>query len=392
MKKQLLLLSIAALFVASCASFKDVRIVGDIKNIPDSTIIELLKLEGNIYVISGKTYVKDGKFEFILQPDSLILPAEFIISADSGATSSSNTFWVNLGTTNIVGDSYYCSLWSVTNDTPEQKEKNELNPIDDLAKVSAEYGKKYKDIMDTLMSGDFTGSDPIVIRYKNLLKITDSLYKAKELNIYNKLKDKSPLSNLEIGEYRYAVSSGLKYGDFLKPYIEDIKAKYESFSEEQKKSEQGQVISNLIYPIKILTIGDTVPEGELYDTSGVKHPISEFKGKYILLDFWSSGCGPCIAASPELKEIQKTYSDSLVIIGISLDNEKYWKAATENHGISWTNLSDGKGMNSGFSANFGFNGIPFYAIVNPEGVITNTWGGYGEGELKKRIEPILGKK
>lgn len=58
--------------------------------------------------------------------------------------------------------------------------------------------------------------------------------------------------------------------------------------------------------------GDKMADTELFDLDGKIHHLTDFNGKYILLDFWSSGCGPCIMALPEMKEIQEQYKSVLL--------------------------------------------------------------------------------
>ncbi|MCK7560011.1 TlpA family protein disulfide reductase [Chitinophaga sedimenti] len=128
---------------------------------------------------------------------------------------------------------------------------------------------------------------------------------------------------------------------------------------------------------------------ELKDLAGKKHQLADFKGKYLLIDFWSIGCGPCIAAMPELKKLHESAPANLAVISLSLDqSEETWKAATAHVKMDWTNLSDGKGM-AGLAANYGVTGIPHYIIISPEGVLLESWVGYSEGDLEKKISKFV---
>ena len=87
----------------------------------------------------------------------------------------------------------------------------------------------------------------------------------------------------------------------------------------------------------------------------------------MLLDFWSSGCGPCIMALPEMKEIQEQYKDRLTIISLEFGYDKNrWKAASAQHEMTWQNLSDLK-QTAGLYAVYDVNGIPNYVLISPEG-------------------------
>jgi thiol-disulfide isomerase/thioredoxin len=108
-----------------------------------------------------------------------------------------------------------------------------------------------------------------------------------------------------------------------------------------------------------------------------------------LLDFWSRGCGPCIAAIPEMKEIAEKYKDRLVIVSISSDTKDLWIEASQKEGITWANFNDFKG-NNGLFARYGVVGIPNYFLIAPDGIINSSWMGYGTGSLLAKMEELIG--
>ena len=129
-----------------------------------------------------------------------------------------------------------------------------------------------------------------------------------------------------------------------------------------------------------LEIGDTIPYVALYDTLGNTHYLQDFKGKYLLLDFWGAHCGPCKASIPELKTIAETMSDKLEVVSISIDAKSTWKQSSIEHGISWHSLNDLKGREyDAISTLYNVMGYPTFFIVSPEGVILDKMKGYGEG-------------
>ena len=129
-------------------------------------------------------------------------------------------------------------------------------------------------------------------------------------------------------------------------------------------------------------------DADLFDLDGKVHHLADFKGKYMLLDFWSSGCGPCIMALPEMKEIQEQYKDRLTIISLSSDTQTRWKAASTQHEMTWQNLSDLK-QTAGLYAVYDVNGIPNYVLISPKGKIVKMWSGYGKGSLKLKMRRYL---
>ena len=171
-------------------------------------------------------------------------------------------------------------------------------------------------------------------------------------------------------------------------YKEETLALYNRLNEEQKASIKGQEITVNLFPPKTVKEGDDMADTDLFDLDGNIHHLAGFKGKYMLLDFWSSGCGPCIMALPEMKEIQEQYKDRLTIVSLSSDTKNRWKAASAQHEMTWQNLSDLK-QNAGLSAVYDVNGIPNYVLISPEGKIMKMWSGYGKGSLKLKMRRYL---
>lgn len=66
-------------------------------------------------------------------------------------------------------------------------------------------------------------------------------------------------------------------------------------------------------------------DGDLYDLDGNVRHLTEFKGKYILLDFWSQGCGPCVQSLSEMEEITEMYKGRMEVVSISQDPKDAWK-------------------------------------------------------------------
>ena len=76
-----------------------------------------------------------------------------------------------------------------------------------------------------------------------------------------------------------------------------------------RQSAEGKTIYGMLFPQKRVGVGDEMADAILYDTDGNEHRLAEFKGKYILLDFWEQGCVPCMESLPELEEVGDTYAD-----------------------------------------------------------------------------------
>lgn len=160
-------------------------------------------------------------------------------------------------------------------------------------------------------------------------------------------------------------------------YAEDVKEMFQTLSEEWKQTKLGKEIYANLYPPQEVKVGDDCPDADFYDLEGNLHHLTEHKGKYILLDFWNSGCAGCIQAFPKMKKLHEKYNDKLAIVSMSIDTDRRWRMASEKHNLTWSNWNEGKGE-GGLYTNFRTNGIPFYVLVNPEGKVIKMELGYLE--------------
>jgi peroxiredoxin len=152
--------------------------------------------------------------------------------------------------------------------------------------------------------------------------------------------------------------------------IDTAKKYYNSLQPNLKNHSLGKKLYYELFELpKTLTIGHSIPLFSLPDTQGVIRNISEFRGKYVLLDFWASWCGPCIEEFPALKELYANYHvKGLEIIGISLDSKKdKWHDAIRKYNINWPTWSDLNGSDNKVAQLFGIKEIPKKLLVDPAG-------------------------
>lgn len=138
----------------------------------------------------------------------------------------------------------------------------------------------------------------------------------------------------------------------------------------------GEEITSLLSISSTVQEGDKIADVELKDIKGNIHHLSDYKGKYIILDFWSQYCGPCLDAFPLLKEIAEKYKEKIVVISLSVDPEAVWKETeVKESADNWLQLSDGLGM-SGIAAHYGVHALPSFIYISPESTILKAGQGY----------------
>ncbi|MFZ4261938.1 redoxin domain-containing protein [Sphingobacterium sp. HJSM2_6] len=163
------------------------------------------------------------------------------------------------------------------------------------------------------------------------------------------------------------------------------------FSKEVLSTALGQKMLNDITKSGMIRSGMMAPEFTQNDVYGKPIKLSDFKGKYVLLDFWASWCAPCRMENPTLRKVYDTYKDkNFTILSLSIDNEKAkeaWLNAIEKDGLIWTNVSDLSGQNNEVAKLYGVSSIPSCFLIDPQGKIIaiNLRG----AELEKKISEIL---
>ncbi|MDI9338469.1 MAG: TlpA disulfide reductase family protein [Alphaproteobacteria bacterium] len=133
------------------------------------------------------------------------------------------------------------------------------------------------------------------------------------------------------------------------------------------------------------------PELKMPNEKGVMFSSYSLKGKYVLIDFWASWCGPCRKENPNVvRAYQKFKNKNFTILGVSLDkNKQSWLDAIKQDNLAWYQISDLKYWQSAATELFYFDGIPFNVLVDPTGKIIAS--GLRGQDLETKLQQVLGK-
>ena len=163
------------------------------------------------------------------------------------------------------------------------------------------------------------------------------------------------------------------------------------FPEWVRQTEVGQSFAKRIESAKKTAIGVMAPDFTQNDVNDKPIKLSDFRGQYVLLDFWASWCGPCRAENPHVVKAYHAYKDkNFTVLGVSLDNpgkKDNWLKAIAEDQLEWTQVSDLMGWKNAAAQLYGVRGIPQNYLIGPDGkiVAVNLRG----EKLEKKLAEVL---
>lgn len=146
---------------------------------------------------------------------------------------------------------------------------------------------------------------------------------------------------------------------------------FNALSSPFKESAAGKIIAERIRLATKFSIGAPAVDFSQTDDKGKTVSLSDFKGKYVLIDFWASWCGPCRMEYPFLRKAYNKFKDqNFEIVGVSLDDSKsLWLNAIKDNNFNWTELCDLKGRKNEVAVAYGVAAIPQSFLIDPNGRI-----------------------
>jgi peroxiredoxin len=148
---------------------------------------------------------------------------------------------------------------------------------------------------------------------------------------------------------------------------------YKNLSADVRNSVNGKKFSASIEVARVTSIGAIAPDFTQNDVNDKPVSLKEFRGKYVLLDFWASWCGPCRGENPNVVKAYDQYKEkNFAILSVSLDRpgkKDAWLAAIKADGLEWTQVSDLQFWNNAVAKQYGITSIPQNFLIDPTGKI-----------------------
>ena len=331
---------------------KTVTITGSSPALKDSTLV----VAGTGMSLSVVDTVQSGRFAFTLPVEEL--SNGFLSLIGEGCPNFSLPLMMKPDVTiKLTGTDCIYPLWKVESPITEQQTMNRITEhCQDVIKELIRFEQKK----------DWNKYDSISMVYiKQQMDILPTLpVDAASLNVLWSIS--RPLKNMK---------------DF--PYMEELKSLEKSFAARAPKGFEDQLaeIHTYIYPPHVLQIGEEAVDAELFDMQGNKHHLLEglSDGRYLLLDLWGIGCGPCRMSEPEMREVYGRMKDKLEFVGICQDDLSTWKTNDFSRSIVWKNWNDGKKGSSIASRYCDEGAIPYYILISPDKRIVTKAVGYYPG-------------
>lgn len=382
--------AVLLLLASVCAQAQGSFVIeGNVKNVKQGVCLNLFRMEGKSGSSIAVDTLRGDSFRFevpVLETDTERFT---LIIRDGNLYSMGLSLWAKKDSyIRLTGEDMNIYTWQVESEMPQQKTwQLFVEDSRDLWNLLQENRMEHMRLMRKYPrkpENEEVRARVVAIR-DSLENVEKELDFRIDSNIIARMKQ-LPVEEVWMDKLG-SLAVGVRYTEGF-PYRKEVEELYARLTDEQRRTPEALDIHAYLYPVKMTAAQEKAAEGDLFDLQGNVHHLSDFVGKAVLLDFWSRGCGPCIMALPEMKEISEKYADRLVVVSISIDDKTGWEIASRKHAISWWNLNDLKG-NHGIYAKYSSDAIPRYVFLSPEGKVVEMWTGYGKGSLLEKLGKLM---
>lgn len=360
--KRLFVLFVAAA-VMSCNNNNkggEFTIKGELNNADDQTVyLEQLFFSSTPPQIVDTAELKNGKFELQAKaPGEGLYRIRF--SKNAGFL-----FINDKKSATFEADANDSTLHTAKVNTPANKSLNTLIiQLDSIHSNLMALDQEYQAARET-------GNDSMAVAVQSEFRNANESYKSYLLNYIDKTE--SPVVAIFAMSYGQEISMDTikdKLAALSKKFpdnasVKEVMQQFDNMAQaQQQAAPQGGGVK----------VGEMAPDFTLPDVDGKPFSLSSLKGKYVLIDFWASWCGPCRAENPNVVNTYNEFKDkNFTILGVSLDQDKdAWVKAIKDDNLDWKQVSDLKFWNSDAAALYNVQAIPYNVLVDPSGKVIAT--------------------